>query len=129
MLTFEQIEKEATTPIKATTPKKALELSIKHWWENCNLTRDELKGLRNDVIAADMCGLCVFYGYPYKNGSSLYCIESDCKVSPACPAKNSLYAKAEDAISAFIQSHSEENYQSWRKAARAMHKYLCSLRT
>ena len=120
MLTNEQIKKEATTP------KKALELSIKHWWENCNLTRDELKGLRNDVIAAVMCGLCVFYGYPYENGN---CRKSGCKVSPACPAKNSLYAKAEDAISAFIQSHSEENYQSWRKAARAMHKYLCSLRT
>ena len=120
MLTVEQIKREATTP------KKAVELSIKHWWENYNLTRDELKVWGDVFIAAVMCGLCVFYKYPHLNGN---CIESGCKVSPACPAKNSLYAKAEDAVSAFIQSHSEENYQSWRKAARAMHKYLCSLRT
>lgn len=125
MLTIEQVEKEATTPIKA------LELSIRHWWENYCLTKEELENLEILPVAADSCGLCVFYGHPYdidQDISSIACIKSGCKVRPTCPADRSLYKKADYAYDNFIDDPSEENYQAWRQASWRMHKYLCSLR-
>ena len=120
MLTDEQIEKEATTP------QKALELSIKHWWENYKLTKAKLKSLGETVVASCRCGLCVFYEHPYDEFTG--CAKSGCKVRPTCTTNGSLYKKAENAVADFVVNPTEENYQSWRKDARAMHKYLCSLR-
>jgi len=122
MLTIEQVEKETTTP------RKALELSIKHWWENYCLTKKKLERLEIKPIASNSCGLCVFYGHPYKNEGYKSCIASGCKVRPTCLADRSLYTKAKNAFYEFKIKHSEENYQAWRKAAKSMHKYLCSLR-
>jgi len=127
MLTVKQIKEQATTP------KKALELSIKHWWENYLLKKAKLEILSDDVVRADMCGLCEFYDHPYADAYSMSrscecCVKSGCKVRPTCCAKRSLYKKAEHAVSLFEQTHSEANYQAWRKAAKAMHTYLCSLR-
>jgi hypothetical protein len=125
MLTIEQVEKEAITPIKA------LELSIRHWWENYCLTKKELERLKIDPVMARYCGLCVFYNHPYDSDEdigSIACIKSGCKVIPTCTDEDSLYTKAADAYIEFETDPSEENYQAWRKASWRMHKYLCSLR-
>jgi len=127
MLTSERIRKESTTQ------KKALKLTIQHWWENYNLTIDELIEMGMNAVAANGCGLCVFYNLPFRNGYTNYakrkaCRKSGCKIRPTCTADRSLYSKAHETLEIFEQTHSESNYQEWRKAARAMHKHLCSLR-
>ena len=113
MLTTEQVKKGATTP------KKALELSIKHWWENYNLTRKELAGEEAIPCAEDLCGLCRYYR---RHG-----VCRDCPVEDGCII-GSLYDVASDALSNFQDVETDENCKVWRKAAKAMHKYLCSLR-
>lgn len=125
MLTIKQVEKGATTP------KKALELSIKHWWENVCLKKEEvpnIEGTHGDYspTSAKLCGLCIYHRH-FGTEEELW----DC---PGCPIKDkceddSLYESACSTLCAFDDEPTEENYQAWRKAARAMHKYLCSLRS
>lgn len=100
----------------ATTPEKALELSIKHWWENYNIPKEELEG--ESPIAEDLCGLCSYYRVGDICGN---CPVGDCDY-------RSLYVAATDANDDFCDYPTDENYQSWRKASKAMHKFLCSLR-
>jgi hypothetical protein len=115
MLTIKEVKEGATTP------KKALELSIKHWWENYTLPKRELqRELQGDpgAISDELCGLCEYW----KGCGS-------CPVRPDCFENSSFHKQTKKAYHMFEQSHSEENYQAWRKAAKSMHKYLCSLRT
>jgi hypothetical protein len=113
MLTIEQVRKEATTP------KKALEISIKHWWENYRLEKEEKLNLDIHPCAEGLCGLCVFY--------ISHCDE--CPIEISCANYGTLYNLAGRAYKKFKKNESEENYQAWRKAAKAMHKYLVSLRS
>lgn len=114
-LTIEQVKKEATTP------RKALEISIKHWWQNTTATEKELRiyteGLfKNRPITIGLCGLCTYY-------------DGECD---DCPLKscdeNSEYHQADIAITNWWYNKTPENFKLWQQAARAMHKKLCSLR-
>ena len=106
----------------ATTPRKALKISIKHWWQNRKATRAELDSYINDSVNdptfADLCGLCV-----YHNG-----VCSRCIMTKTCRAPWSLYRQACEAFDDYFVDSTTENFQAWQAAAKAMHLYLCSLR-
>ena len=123
MLTEEEVENGSTTP------GKALEISIRHWLENYNLSYEELKAIIDkghlaQVTGYRMCGLCVFYGFDH---NEITC-EQKCKVRPVCPDPGSLYYDASWAYKTFERLPAVESYLTCKKAAGAMHDYLCTLR-
>jgi hypothetical protein len=123
MLTPEEVKKYATTPIKAR------EISIRHWWQNYMLKKEEILALKKPatLTAIDMCGLCMFFYPSPKHGPR--CQECLLFHINCCVDTGSLYQKASRRLEAFIESPTDENYNKWRTAAKAMHKCLCSLRS
>ena len=124
-LTPEQVEAYATTPTKAR------EISTKHWWQNSTATKRELlayikKYGREAPIIWDLCGLCHYY--KAKERSFNCCSLDGCPVTPPCDSKRSLYQKACEKLTHFLWNPTDENFQEWQKAGRAVHKDLCSLR-
>lgn len=103
----------------ATTPKKALEISIKHWWQNRTATRKELDyhlKLHRPCSGA-YCGLCKYY--------------PNCKIcilKIPCDRRTSLFVKARSACWLYEVGRTKKNFQVWQAAAKEMHLYLCSLR-
>ncbi len=116
----------------ATTPKKALEISIKHWWQNRTATKEELRAFAKGSVPfsaapciSSYCGLCRYY-YDMDGAE---CVE--CPVTPCCDAdlENDNDTPWQTAVNAYWQwERNMGSYSAWIKAATAMHKYLCSLR-
>lgn len=115
-LTIEEVKKYATTP------RKALEISIKHWWQNATATEKELRAyVREDgryaPIRWRLCGLCKYH-------------HLDCDVCPLKYCYNkSEYDQAVKVLEVWYNNETPETFKEWKQAARAMHKKLCSLRS
>lgn len=107
---------------EATTPKKALALAVKHWWQNSIATRKEQSENKDCPVSAESCGLCVYYRIRHDG----HC--DSCPVSPRCALDVSLYGAAEDAWTRQRVKNTKQCWDNWITAAKVMHKYLCSLR-
>lgn len=112
----------------ATTPRKALEITIKHWWQNATASEKESSRgnaqVENGLISGDLCGLCYLYSKGWRF----------CKKCPLdtkklnCFNANSPYDRVADAYTKWNVDKGLANFQAWQQAARNMHKVLCSLR-
>lgn len=120
MLTIKEVEKQA-----ATSPKAALECSIRHWWENAHLTPKELEQVDCEPCGGEMCALCSRY---HEDRGS------DCGKCPlakieCCNDYDSTWGKAYTAFDIWDDNPTTQTFKVWQKAAWAMHRKLCSLRT
>ena len=104
----------------ATTPKKALAISKKHWWQNTQLTLEQLEDLGEVVVLGDSCGLCAHH-----DGVCPQCILDENR--QGCWRHDSLYGLASDAQQDFEDDPTEANYKAFIEAAKNMHKVLCGL--
>ncbi len=101
----------------ATTPKKALAISKKHWWQNTQLAQKQLEKVWT-TGGGDMCGLCALY--------------DSCRKCPLgeishCGRDGSLYQLALRANGAFNFDPTKANYKAFIEALKNMHKCLCKL--
>lgn len=113
----------------ATTPKKALEISIKAWWQKCQATE---KSFRYIKIGWRGCGLCWFH---FISEEEFEETKLDCKKCvlgksrDKCSNSPSTWIKMQDAQINYEGNKTPANWLAWQKAARAMHRKLCSLRS
>lgn len=101
----------------ATTPCKALAISIKAWRQKATCTREEL----SDVIDRDLeffgtllCGLCCYW--------------DNCDECPCTECSSGFYGKVLDAFDAFFENRTSRNFKNWHLWTGRMYEYLCSLR-
>lgn len=113
-LTFEQVEVAGKKSHEA-----ALECSQEHWRQLSQATRGEI-GDASDLccmIRAPYCALCERY-------------RSGFIVCEGCPLKQVGYSccrswqEASDAETAYSRCPDEDNWRSWRRAAKAMYRKL-----
>ncbi len=104
----------------ATTPKKALAISKKHWWQNTQLTQKQLETIliKDEVTGGDQCGLCHYY--------------NSCKGCPLgkkdkCSSGYSIFSLADSAAFEFWCHPTKANYKAFIEASKNMHKCLCEL--
>jgi hypothetical protein len=109
----------------ATTPRKALAITRKHWWQNRTATREEIDAREEideqlsqseQLTGSKLCGLCQFYRR---------C--KDCPIKINCSNKRSLWNKARKALQQYRKEGTAANFERWREAATTMHKNICSL--
>ena len=103
----------------ATTPKKALAISKKHWWQNSQLTQEQLVKVcsSNRTVSGKHCGLCAYYK----------CSNCLLRGNHTCSYENSPFDLAHSADIVFYMSPTEANYKAFIEAAKNMHKVLCGL--
>lgn len=115
----------------ATTPRKALEISIKHHWQNTQLTEKQFSKLSslnpnyphlNNMLGIGVCGLCVF-----NKDNCPKCIIT--KNNQSCMDDDSLYVSASNAGSGYHRNPTSANWGVFIKAEKKLHKFLCSLRS
>lgn len=113
----------------ATTPRKALEISIKAWWQKATATMTELKRIKHyrDLHGAEKCGLCIFSRDAF-GSLCLNCCLHKMQDGPCGKNDNTVYSIARIALERFLKHRTKENYETYHKAAGNMHKVLCSLR-
>lgn len=107
---------------ESTTARKALEILIKHWWQNATATQEQQKSNPFWPCQADLCGLCRYHAW-----SCGPCILPK-KGARICTSPNSLYRQARNAWDEYKVEKTQAAFANWLKVARAMHRYLCSLR-
>ena len=123
MFTPEQVQKHATTPLKA------LNISIKkHEWL-VGIGKEELLSYIEDGIQDDeaTCGLCVFYGpYGLCNGNNrgacpLYVLQD-------CGCGQGQYENTTTALDIFLDNPTQANLRKFHTQERKMVKLLKSLK-
>ena len=117
MLTIKEVQKQAQK-----SPKAALECSIKHWWENAHLAPEKL--INQEPWKSSLCALCA----RYFNSERYSCGKCPLFTIDDCNDIDSKWEKAQCAHYRYKHNRSDVNFRAWQKAARAMHRELCSLR-
>ena len=114
-LTIEQVKKHATTP------RKALNISIRHWQQIVDTTAREMKELSvGSLFPAALCGLCVYY---------ICCDEERCPLAKSgngCCKETSQY----DIVSYYFSNWRKKTntFREFKTEARKMLKLLKSLK-
>ena len=109
-LTPEQVKKAATTP------EKALDVSILHWEQICKISEIVLLEISSSILRSDYCGLCTFH-------DSL-CRE--CIIPIQC--EDGVWVKTDMAYWAWRREHTYNAYRRFKYHAKKMLKLLRELK-
>ncbi len=123
-LTIEQGKKHATTPTKA------LNISIKHWQQIDDLTEEECKQEigHEEIISAFLCGLCRYYdlGHVFRGCDKCLIVKKGGHIS--CYEKESLYRSVYNKYVVWEVTPYCKTFAAFKKEARKMLKFLKSLK-
>ena len=127
-LTRKYVEKHAVDPASA------LDLTIKHWDQNCQLSLKQLKRMRKEYckdysitksepIDTELCGLCI-----YHSAACTSCILF--QRDSSCHDRDSTYGAARAAYEFLVRIQTEAAtklaFEDWQKAAQRMLEVLRS---
>ena len=104
----------------ATTPKRTLYISIKHWKQIVDATAAETRTfsdvLSNGLFGSDLCGLCVYY-------------ERKCNICPLAKSHSSCKKNQyKSTLTAFYNwRFNRGHFQTFKKEARKMLRIIEAL--
>ena len=108
----------------ATTARKALEISIKHHWQNSQVTLAQfgkLEKRRAGILSTRLCGLCIFH----KENCDICSLGA---LDDSCFNGEGAYNATFAAYGMLWKSQTRANFAAFIQAEKQMHKVLCSLR-
>ena len=103
----------------ATTPKRALDISVRHHQQNVDITKSQLRG-RDNLLNEDLCGLCYYYREKDHGGCDSCPLTAEDGIS--CFRASSLYKKS-------LPHYRSKNHKSFIKAETALLNKLKSLQS